>query len=108
MKQMIKGGKKMALSFHMNWNDNKVHKREFLEQMGDWYIRDVCAGEKTVASILAASDATDASSTGRVDLTAACCVAGRPIPKCHYRDKPSIVPCRDKPPFQGDKAKSFW
>mmetsp|Transcript_31660 Transcript_31660/g.46709 ORF Transcript_31660/g.46709 Transcript_31660/m.46709 type:complete len:570 (-) Transcript_31660:53-1762(-) len=80
--------------FHMSWTTNKDNKFLFLQQMGEWYLDDKCI-QKTVDEIGAASD-----------LQTECCHA-EPIVVCHYRDKPSIVPCHDSPPIDKDKP-SWW
>lgn len=89
-------GKVKPYIFHMSWTDNKDNKRSFLEQMGDWLVKDECVGS-TVSKI---------QSGNNHDLGKTCCLA-EPIVKCHYRDKPSKIPCKDSPPL--DKGKpSFW
>ena len=35
------------------------------------------------------------------------CCSAKPIVKCHYRDKPSIIPCTDSPLIDRDGI-SFW
>ena len=68
--------------FHMSWTKNKDNKKKFYEQMGEWYKKEHC---------MSGLD---------------CCLA-QPNIICHYRDKPSKIPCRDSPPI--DKGKrSFW
>jgi hypothetical protein len=92
MKKMVEGKVKPYI-FHMSWTDDKSNKRNFLEQMGEWHVKDECVG-------------STANKIQSDDLTKACCLA-EPIVKCHYRDKPSKIPCKDSPPL--DKGKpSFW
>lgn len=95
MKDLIQGNVEPYI-FHMSWTENKGNKRLYLEQIGGFWVSDQCVG-KTAADIL----------QGRSeDLAASCCLA-EPLVKCHYRDKPSKIPCRDSPPI--DKGKpSFW
>jgi hypothetical protein len=69
--------------FHMSWTTNKDNKKKFLEQMGQWYKKEGC-------------------DTKGFD----CCLA-KPNVICHYRDKPSSIPCRDSPPIDKGR-KSFW
>jgi hypothetical protein len=77
--------------FHMSWTASKVNKRKFFEQMGFWYLDANCVGQ-TLSQI-----GGDAST---------CCLA-HPFFQCHYRDKPSIAPCKDSEPI--DKGRrSFW
>jgi hypothetical protein len=69
--------------FHMCWTENKHNKKKFFQQMGLWYKKEGCQ-----------TDGED------------CCLA-KPNIICHYRDKPSIIPCRDSNPLHPGK-KSFW
>ncbi|KAL3905404.1 MAG: hypothetical protein SGILL_009692 [Bacillariaceae sp.] len=70
--------------FHMSWTTNKENKKLFLEQMGEWYVKD------------------DESCTSPAD----CCLV-KPDIKCHYKDKPSKIPCTSSPNID-KKGKSFW
>jgi hypothetical protein len=83
MKKMLAGNATTdPYIFHMSWTTNKANKKLYFQQMGEWYLKDDCM-------------------TG-----GACCLA-EPHIVCHYRDKPSIIPCRDAPPI--DKGRpSFW
>jgi hypothetical protein len=95
MKDFVEGKVKPYI-FHMSWTDNKDSKRNFLEQMGEWYVKDECV-ESTASKI---------QSGNNINLEKACCLA-EPIVKCHYRDKASKIACKDSPPL--DKGKpSFW
>ena len=68
--------------FHMSWTKNKANKKLFLEQMGEWYTKPDCM-------------------TGL-----GCCLKQANV-TCHYRDKPSIIPCKESEPI--DKGRpSFW
>jgi hypothetical protein len=74
--------------FHMSWTTNKDNKKLFLQQMGEWRLKDHHSVDNYCQDGLA------------------CCLA-EPNVVCHYRDKPSIIPCKDSPPI--DKGKpSFW
>ena len=33
--------------------------------------------------------------------------SSEPLISCHYRDKPSVIPCKDRPSMDGNGA-SFW
>jgi hypothetical protein len=81
MKDVLQGRIKPFI-FHMSWTENKQNKRLFFEQMGEWF--------------------TDASSCTGLN----CCLE-EPRVTCHYRDKPSIIPCRDSPPIHKGRP-SFW
>jgi hypothetical protein len=97
MKQMV-DGKKDPYIFHMCWTLNKEDKLLFMRQMGMWYVDDECVG-KEAKQILFGSDAKDG-------LSKACCSA-EPLTKCSFRDKPSVIPCKDSP--SKDKGgQSFW
>lgn len=82
--------------FHMSWTVNKENKKFFYEQLGDWYVNEECVS-KTLDEI---------ATRDHFDLSEQCCSV-EPIVVCHYRDKPSKVPCRDSLLMDKD-AKSFW
>ena len=84
MKEVIQGTRKPYI-FHMSWTRNKENKRKFFEQLGEWY----------------AKDENDGNCQGM-----GCCLT-EPNIQCHYRDKPSKVPCLDSPSIDG-KNVSFW
>jgi len=77
--------------FHMSWTSSKINKRKFMEQVGFWYLNERCIG-KTLNEI-----------GGNANT---CCLA-EPNVVCHYRDKPSVIPCKDSRPIDKDKP-SFW
>lgn len=97
MKDMIQG-KTLPYMFHMSWTKHKLEKRQFLEQMGDFHVSDKCVG-KTATEIAQ-------SMSGSRDVAASCCLA-EPAIKCHYRDKPSKIPCQDSPAYETG-LPSFW
>jgi hypothetical protein len=67
--------------------DNKV---KYLQQMGEWYVQPVCVG----------------TGPGQ-DVSAEACCSADALVTCHYRDKPSKIPCKSSPNI--DKGKpSFW
>jgi len=72
-----------AYIFHMSWTVNKNNKKLYLEQMGEWYLKEGCNDEGI-----------------------ACCL---PTPNitCHYRDKPSLIDCSKSPPIDPGH-RSFW
>jgi len=99
MKKLIKGEIDSEI-FHMSWTTNKENKLKFFQQMGEWYLNEKCVG-KTKHEI----SGKDINSVG-ISLIDACCLS-EPEVICHYRDKPSKIPCSDKDPI--DKGKnSFW
>lgn len=86
--------------FHMSYTANKDNKLLFLRQLGEWYLKDQCV-EKTASDILGGGNALEKNA-----LVEPCCAA-EPIFSCHYRDKPSKLPCTDIDPI--DKGgRSFW
>lgn len=89
--------------FHMSWTTNKENKKKFFEQMGDWFVHDHCIGKNTTSILNGTVLESDA-----IDLAIAnvCCMAKAHV-KCHYRDKPSRIPCRDSPPID-DGRQSWW
>lgn len=92
MRQLIQSNKTKSLSFHYNWNSNKDIKRDFLEQMGDWFVEDIC-----LTKIMMRMPKM---------LNLELCCAKEPTIRCHYSDKASLIPCRDSPAFS--TGKSFW
>ena len=91
MKDMILGNIEKPYVFHMNWNDHKETKRKFNQQLGDWFVDDSCIASTLVESV--------ASSNSN------CCVR-EPIIVCHFRDKPSKIPCESSPLIED--VTSFW
>jgi len=92
-------GKKDSIDpyiFHMSWTANKDNKLKFFEQLGEWYLKDEChAGSDKFQADIAKSATINS------------CCAAKPLVKCYFKDKPSIIPCPDAPNL--DKAKkSFW
>jgi hypothetical protein len=83
MKDLL-DGKIHPYIFHMSWTTNKDNKKLFLEQMGEWYVRE------------------DTSSCSPQD----CCLP-KPNITCHYKDKPSKIPCKDSPAID-KRGKTFW
>lgn len=96
MKAMFRG-KKQPYIFHMSWTLNKENKRKFFQQMGDWHVHEKCI-EGTLESIVLDGAVEDFSTT---------CCSAEPLVKCHFRDKPSKIPCKRSPTI--DKGRSsFW
>lgn len=100
MKSIVTGNSN-AYIFHMSWTENKSNKILFLRQLGEWYVHDKCV-ETSVTDILEKEGKQLASGV----LEGACCSA-EPIISCHYRDKPSKIPCNESPPIDMNGA-SFW
>lgn len=100
MKDILQG-KIMPYIFHMSWNNHKIEKRNYLEQMGSFFVAERCVG--ATASKLSKGKTNGTKSEIFVST---CCVIDPPV-TCHYRDKPSKIPCYDSPPI--DKGMpSFW
>ena len=90
--------------FHMSWTENKDNKLKFLQQMGEWFLNEQCiAKEKKDIINIPQTDTNE--SPGTPDLVDLCCL---PEPKitCHYRDKPSKIPCKNAVAIDG--RPSFW
>jgi hypothetical protein len=95
MKQMVNKEKNPYI-FHMSWTSNKEDKLKFMKQMGMWHARDTCVG-KEAKEILA---------DYKGPLSEECC-SKEPLTQCFYKDKPSIIPCKDSPSKDGG-GQSFW
>ncbi|KAL9188758.1 hypothetical protein ACHAXT_007136 [Thalassiosira profunda] len=93
MKKLVKG-ESNAIMFHMSWTNNKDDKVKFFQQMGEWYMQDECVGKEAHEI------------NGGDDLAKHCCSA-EPLITCHYRDKPSKIPCPDAPLIT-EKGKAFY
>eukprot|EP00565_Helicotheca_tamesis_P007069 CAMPEP_0185735742 /NCGR_PEP_ID=MMETSP1171-20130828/26112_1 /TAXON_ID=374046 /ORGANISM="Helicotheca tamensis, Strain CCMP826" /LENGTH=198 /DNA_ID=CAMNT_0028406153 /DNA_START=20 /DNA_END=616 /DNA_ORIENTATION=- len=100
MKRLV-DGKANALMFHMSWTKNKDNKLKFLQQMGDWFVEEQCIGKKA-ADILGKEGEVVESGA----LLGSCCAA-EALVSCHYKDKPSKIPCKDSPPIDKN-GPSFW
>ena len=87
--------------FHMSWTENKDNKLLFLRQLGEWYVTDKCVG-KTAKDILG-GDSSISDSTALVEP----CCAAEPLFSCHYRDKPSKLPCTKSDAIDKN-GRSFW
>eukprot|EP00532_Pseudo-nitzschia_australis_P001674 CAMPEP_0168204718 /NCGR_PEP_ID=MMETSP0139_2-20121125/25542_1 /TAXON_ID=44445 /ORGANISM="Pseudo-nitzschia australis, Strain 10249 10 AB" /LENGTH=730 /DNA_ID=CAMNT_0008130665 /DNA_START=237 /DNA_END=2429 /DNA_ORIENTATION=+ len=82
--------------FHMSWTVNKDNKLKYFEQMGEWHLNHSCNSDK------------NGKNATHVAYTPANCCTAKPLVQCHYRDKASIVPCRDAPPATKENLASFW
>ena len=85
--------------FHMSWTDGKKHKIQYFQQIGQWHVNDECV-DKTLDEIVAGA------SRAKQSIPVHCCSL-EPIVRCHYRDKPSIIPCSEYPPIEKE-APSWW
>jgi hypothetical protein len=83
--------------------------------MGEWYLHDECNMTSATTKIYNAEIGNKGGNTNinndniiidHNHNTPDCCSV-KPVVKCHYRDKPSIIPCTDSPPIDKD-GKSFW
>ena len=82
----------------VSWTTNKDNKLKFFQQMGEWYVHDKCIGKKIIEIEKEGED--------QGALIQPCCAA-EPLMQCHYKDKPSKIPCEDSP-FIDKDGKSFW
>jgi hypothetical protein len=99
MMPLLRGTKVHPYIFHMSWTLNKEHKVLFFRQMGNWFLQDKCIGKKV-------SELGTSGTSNFKSLTTMCCAA-EPLVSCHFRDKPSIIPCK-KSPLMDKGGKSFW
>mmetsp|Transcript_6244 Transcript_6244/g.13488 ORF Transcript_6244/g.13488 Transcript_6244/m.13488 type:complete len:254 (+) Transcript_6244:1183-1944(+) len=97
VKKMVNGEIKPYI-FHMSWTLNKVNKLEYMKQMGMWFVKEQCIGKQVDEIFAGEVDTTDNTET---------CCSAEPIIQCFYRDKPSVVPCRDAP-AKDSNGQSFW
>jgi hypothetical protein len=103
MKDIVTGAVEPYI-FHMSWTTNKSNKMLFMQQFGVWFLNDVCAA-KSASEILGAGYQKK-NETGMA-LIQPCCTV-EPNFVCHYRDKPSLKPCKDSPNIDGVASRSFW
>jgi len=79
----------------MSWTLNKDDKLKFMKQMGMWYLQnDTC-------------ESIERSNHENNNIAMNCC-SGTPMISCHYRDKPSVIPCHDDVPSMDKGALSYW
>jgi hypothetical protein len=83
MKQFLHDRQKPYI-FHMSWTDGSKTKKKFMEQLGEWY----CKEDKSQC------------------YGSSCCLA-QPNITCHFRDKPSKIPCNQSPSMVRN-GKPFW
>jgi hypothetical protein len=98
--------------FHMSWTLNKDNKLLYFRQMGEWYLDDKCI-QTSADDILARGgdnidmqQQQDNTNGGEQTMMMQLCCHAEPLVSCHYRDKPSIIPCHDSPSI--DKGKISW
>lgn len=107
MKQFLRGELDDVFLFHMNWTKNKKEKLNYLKQLGMWFVEDTCYN-KPLRDILESHGKLSNMTDGYQErpIVQACCSA-EPLFSCHYRDKPSIQPCKDSPPYAHD-GRIWW
>jgi hypothetical protein len=101
MKKIISGTSNAYL-LHMSWTENKVNKVLFFRQLGEWYVQDKCIGDSESSALIDGDTELDDG-----NLIEQCCSV-EPIFSCHYKDKPSKIPCPDSPRIDPHKHRSFW
>jgi hypothetical protein len=104
MKKILSGNS-TAYIFHMSWTENKDDKLAFLQQMGEWYLNDKCIGKGSRE--VTEAESGDIGNRLHGILSNHCC-STEPIITCHYRDKPSKIPCPDSPLIIETAGKSFY
>jgi hypothetical protein len=100
MKKFI-NGETDSYVFHMSWTENKENKILFLRQLGEWYVTNKCTGNP-----IKDMTGTRLSQENNEALIQPCC-AMEPIFSCHYRDKPSKLPCESSDTIDAGR-RSFW
>lgn len=106
--------------FHMSWTKNKSYKIRFMKQMGIWYVKDMCIDQSLDGiqdslnnNIIVGNSGEEEEVSHKSVVQHACCSV-EPIISCHYRDKPSVVPCKDSPQMDPNtmwafgKSVDFW
>jgi hypothetical protein len=90
------------------WTENKDNKKKFFQQMGNWYLQEKCIAT-TVEKILRKDKSINkpAGNASKGHLIIEPCCSAEPLISCFYRDKPSIIPCKDSPNLD-DGRRSFW
>ncbi len=102
MKEVMQGNVTPYV-FHMSWTGDKKEKLQYLQQMGFWFVSEQCVQESSSSERLW----NQSHQQDRQNHTLACCIA-EPIVQCHYRNKPSKIPCRESPAMGEVNASSFW
>lgn len=82
---------------HMCWTLNKVDKLNFMRQMGMWYVQDKCPGK----------EAKEILGTGTKGGFIGECCSAEPLTQCSFKDKASVIPCKDSP-SKDKNGISFW
>ena len=110
---LISGNNSRAVLFHMSWTNHKKEKIEYIQQLGQWYVNQTCFDAKQdpnkyehhLTFRYRRPEGTSMVTDWSTVPYGACC-----LPKadfvCHYRDKPSLYPCRDSP--KKDNGAEFW
>jgi hypothetical protein len=93
----IVDGKVTPMIFHMCWTQNRNNKLDFMQQMGMWQVKEACQSGPR------AHEEWKADKTSFLET----CCAPEPLVSCHFKDKPSIIPCPDSPMIDA-KGRSFW
>lgn len=110
MKKIVMGEVEPYI-FHMSWTHNKDNKLKFFQQMGEWHLEDKCIGNNRTEIGLnnktrGSEKEENVGASNMMPLVMPCCLV-KPNITCHYRDKPSKVPCKESDPI--DKGRpSFW
>jgi hypothetical protein len=96
--------------FHMSWTLNKDNKLLFFRQLGEWYLDDKCIQTSADDILARGGDVVNIekqdNTFGEITTMMQLCCHAEPLVTCHYRDKPSIIPCHDSPSI--DKGKVSW
>lgn len=99
-------GKHDPYIFHMSWTKNHESKIQFYRQLDQWYLQDQCM-DTELNNISGVSVKVDViEGTVNSNFAETCCAA-QPLFSCHFKDKPSVRPCKDSPALDKDGV-SWW
>ena len=104
MKDLMNGIMQPCI-FHMSWTKNKDNKMKFYQQLGQWYWSSQCT-QKPIKTIVKTQKKSFLSGKPSTEQLQTLCCSNTPIFQCHYKDKPSLQPCRDYPAI--DKGRGSW
>jgi hypothetical protein len=89
----IASGTVKPIMYHMCWTANKDDKLLYMQQMGEWFLKEECGGKSIREGEKASTD----------------CCAAEPVVTCHFKDKPSVPECKGQSMGDRDKGgRQFW
>jgi hypothetical protein len=94
MKKLFSGNIKPYI-FHMSWTRHKFDKMAYLQQIGDWFVKETCIASTSEQILQQGSQSLAEYHPSAGNLVTSCCSI-EPIFKCHYSDMASRSPeCKD-------------